>query len=383
MKNIFEIKQFKIDGEHFLTNLLSEMGALGITDPALMADHLCFRVETVEQYEEYKQILAGAGILLTEALVNGRAIATYRMNEPFRAGNQVVELLELPSPKAGVAYDKGFEHAEFVIKEDFDVFKSRFPQLHFTKSGSKNINPELCLKTRAGQVKFHYLSLDRIIEIEKAQIKDIIFDFDGTLIKSRENIYEINRLVFKEALGREVSLAESKEKFHPEFAKLFDAFGVDCKQKKKRAISVWGKVSERFSYSLFEGVSEFLEKLSKRSCRIHLWTARDEKSARTILKAHGIDSLFTTMSFATNIESKPHGNSLKFDWRSVDRNTTVVIGDSPSDIIGSKNIGAVAAAALWDPHVQKQALISSGAELFFHGIHELEGWLLGKMEGNL
>lgn len=379
MKNIIDMKQFKVNGELFLSNLLVEMEVLGLSMPTLKADHLCFRVETVEQYDDYKNFLVREGVLLTEALVNGRAISTYRMNEPFRAGNQVVELLELPSPKVGTEYAKGFEHAEFILKESFDIFAARFPHLNFTKSGSRNINPELCLRTKAGQVKFHHLSLDRVIEIEKAEIKDVIFDFDGTLIKSRENIYEINRIVFSEALGREISLAESKDKFHPEFGKLFDAFGIDCSQKKKRAISVWGEVSERFSYHLFDGVSEFLVRLSKSNCRIHLWTARDEKSARTILATHGIDLLFATMSFANDIESKPHGNSLKFDWRSVNKNTTVVIGDSPSDIIGSKNIGAVAAAALWDPHAHEHALISSGAELFFHGLNEFEDWLRDKV----
>ncbi len=62
---------------------------------------------------------------------------------------------------------------------------------------------------------------------------------------------------------------------------------------------------------------------------------------------------------------------------------TVVIGDSPSDIIGSKNIGAVAAAALWDPHAHEHALICSGAELFFHSLHELEDWLWDKVGGHV
>ncbi|MES2769879.1 MAG: VOC family protein [Bdellovibrionota bacterium] len=375
MGNTFDIQQFRFDGELFLTQLMAELQALGVSVSTLRADHLCFRVESHQEYEDHKVFLAGAGILLTEANVNGRAISTYRMTEPFRAGNQVVELIELPAPKAGTEYTKGFEHAEFVIKESFDLFTAKFPHLHFTRSGNKNINPELCLKTRVGQAKFHYLSLDRVIEIEKAKIKDIIFDFDGTLIQSRENIYEINRIVFSEILEREISLTEAKEKFYPEFTKLFNAFGVECPLKKKRAISTWGKVSERYSYHLFDGVYEFLRRLSQSNCRIHLWTARDEKSARTILTAHKIDTFFTTMSFATDAESKPHENSLKFDWRSLDKNTIVVIGDSPSDIMGSKNIGAMAAAVLWDPHVNEQALISSGAELFFYDVPELETWL--------
>jgi len=145
MKNIFDSEQFKVDGELFLKNLLAEMEMLGISVSTLKADHLCFRLETAEQYESYKQFLSREGILLTEAMVNGRAIATYRMNEPFRVGNQVIDLLELPSPKVGTEYFKGFEHAEFVLKESFDQFTAKFPQLHFTKSGSKNAIGETSL----------------------------------------------------------------------------------------------------------------------------------------------------------------------------------------------------------------------------------------------
>lgn len=380
MKKVFESNQFKAEGELFLTSLLLELESFKISVQGMPTDHLCYRVETAEQYVDCKKFLSEEGLLLTEALVNGRAISTYRMKTPFRVGSRSIELLELPSPKIGAPYAIGFEHAEFVLNESFDQFAAKFPRLQLTRSGHKNINPELCLKTKAGQVKFHHLSLERVIEIEQAQIKDIIFDFDGTLIQSRENIYEINRIVFSEILGREVSLSESKYNFHPEFSKLFEAYGVDCQTLKERAISIWGDISERFSYQLFEGTHDFLKRLSSKS-RIHLWTARDEKSTRSILKSLGIESLFTTMSFATDTESKPHGNSLKFDWKSADKNSTVVIGDSSTDIVGSKNIDSISAAALWDPHVHENALISSGAELYFYSLNELENWLDTKIDG--
>ncbi|MGZ5279068.1 MAG: VOC family protein, partial [Pseudobdellovibrionaceae bacterium] len=273
-----------------------------------------------------------------------RPIATFQMKEPFQVQNQKIGLVELPAPKPGSPYQLGFEHAEFVIQESFDVFVSKFPALRFSKSGNKNVNPELCLKTKIGQVKFHHLSLDRVIEIEKSQFRDIIFDLDGTLIQSREAIYEINRIVFSEAQERGVSVEEVKEKFHTEFSKLFEAFGVDCPEKKKNALSKWGQVSGKFSYDLFDGVK----------------------------------SLFTTLSFASMTDSKPHEGSLCFDWNQANLNSVLMLGDSPSDMLGSKNIKAVAAAALWDPYSTEQSMVSSGAELFFHNVSELESWLLEK-----
>ncbi|MGZ3826636.1 MAG: VOC family protein [Bdellovibrio sp.] len=379
MKNKFDITQFRIDGEHFLKSLLKELNFLGLSTVDLKCDHLCFRVETESQYEEYKLFLNNQATLLTESQVNGRPISTFSLKDPFKVGDQVVLLVELPSPKKGAEYKLGFEHAEFIIKESFGSFSRRFPQLKFIFSGNKNINRELCLETKSGQAKFHHISLDRVIEIEKADLKEIIFDFDGTLIQSREAIYEINRIVFSEALGREVSLEESKKNFHAEFSKLFEAFGITCSEKKAQTLSAWGNVSERFSYELFDGVEELLIRLRKHEFNLHLWTARDEQSANAILSHHNLLQYFQTMSFATSVDSKPHSNSLKFDWKSAKKNSVLVIGDSPADIFGSKNVGAIAGGALWDPHAQEHSLVQSGAEMFFYSIPELDAWIFSKI----
>ena len=44
----------------------------------------------------------------------------------------------------------------------------------------------------------------------------------------------------------------------------------------------------------------------------------------------------------------------------------IMIGDSPTDMAGAKNINAIRGAALWDPYAKKSSLIETGAELFFH-----------------
>lgn len=376
-KQKFNFDSFKGEGERFIRSLTTELVSLGVPADSLQCDHICFRVGTSEEYQFYKTMLANHGSLLTEAVVNGRAISTFRLNPVFQTENHKVPLLELPAPKPGTSYSTGFEHCEFVMRECFRTFSSKFPHLHFVESGNQTLNPELCLKLKDGhQAKFHHLSLDRVIELEEASIKDIIFDFDGTLIKSRENIYEINRIVFSHALGREVSLQESIEKCHPEFSKLFEVFDLTCPLKRKEAISSWGSVSGRFSYELFEGAMETLEALKKRGFSLHLWTARDEYSARKILKDHDIEHFFTTLSFATDIDSKPHANSLHFDWRSAIRNQAIVIGDSPTDIIGAKNISAIGGAALWDSHSKKTALVSAGAELFFYRLTDFKDWMI-------
>jgi HAD superfamily hydrolase (TIGR01549 family) len=380
MKNEkFNLTQFKNDGERFLSSLVNELAAKQIQLSSMACDHLCYRVATPGEYEYYKSALLTAGHLLTEAAVNGRPISTFQLNQPFLTGQHTVNLVEIPFPKQGTAYETGFEHAEFILSQCFDTFQVQHPTLEFKISGNPILNPELVLSLGRKQVKFHHQPLNRVIEIEKAEITDIIFDFDGTLIESRENIYEINRIVFSQATAREISLKESTSKFHTEFAKLFEAFEVTCPHRKQQAVKSWGTVSSQFKYKLFEDILKILQRLYKKNVRLHLWTARDEISARKILKEHTIEHFFTTLSFGSETDSKPNTHSLKFDWKTAEKNKVLVIGDSPSDVYGAINIGAISASALWDPYATKAPLIAAGTDLFFHKVKDLEQWLTAKL----
>ena len=374
----FDIKQFTKEGEAFLTRLLQDMAAVGFPVQGLKSDHLCFRVQHMAEYEFYKSVLLKHSQLLTEAMVNGRPICTFKLVEAFQTDSHKVPLVELPAPKPGANYITGFEHAEFVIGESFDLFSARYPHLQFVHSGKKSLNPELCVKLPSGQVKFHHHSLETVIAVEAAELKDLIFDLDGTLIESREAIYEINRVVFSEALEREVSEEEAKRNFHPEFSKLFEVFQVSCPVKQKHALARWGEVSDRFKFDLFDGMKNLLSRLHASGYRLHLWTARDEQSARRILCEHEIEAIFVTMSFATEVDSKPHSKSLKFNWSNAEPNSFIMIGDSATDMQGAANVGAIRAGALWDPSVDSHSLVAAGAHLFFHKIQDLESWLLKK-----
>jgi uncharacterized protein (DUF924 family)/predicted metalloenzyme YecM len=163
----FRYSDFKLAGENFLRALTRALKTSGLDTDALFADHLCHRVSSDEDYAFFKRHLLAHGELLAETPVNGRLIGTFRLAEPFRTETHEVELVELPSPKAGSPYPTGFEHAEFVIDEDFDAFASRLPSIDFKLAAAKTINPELSARVAGLNVKFHRQSLATVIEIEQ------------------------------------------------------------------------------------------------------------------------------------------------------------------------------------------------------------------------
>jgi phosphoglycolate phosphatase-like HAD superfamily hydrolase/predicted metalloenzyme YecM len=370
--------QFRQSADAFLECFFYEAKSLGFPVTDLVADHICFRVESLEQYNQYKIFLIEHADLLTEESVNGRLISTFRMHKPFRYEDKEISLLELPQPKAKSHYKLGFEHIEFVIKESFSSFAKKYNQFQFKISGNKNTNPEMSLDIKMGQIKFHYQPLDRVIEIEKSKIKNIIFDLDGTLVDSRETIEHVNSHVFSEVLKRKVTLKESTEKFQTEFSKLFSSFGISSDEQKHRVLTRWSEISQKFSYPLFKGVLGLLNLIKQKNINMHIWTARDQESSMYILNSLGIASYFKTMSFSNELESKPKISNLKFDWQGELSSSYLMIGDSITDMKASQNIKAIVAAALWDPCVSEDVLVSNGAELYFYQVDEFQKWILNQ-----
>lgn len=152
----------------FVRKLVSEMQSFGITFMSdWKIDHVCYRVETEDQYQHFKKYFLTLGRLLIESDVNGRLISTFKLHSPIRVYEFLIDLIELPAPKKSKPQKEGFEHFEIVCRESFEEIQKSFRHLKFDDSGAKkSINPELELKLKSGSIKFHHQSLEQVIADE-------------------------------------------------------------------------------------------------------------------------------------------------------------------------------------------------------------------------
>lgn len=128
-------------------------------------DHICYRVESEERYLELKKLLSDYGELLTETIIGGRPISTFKLHTPYRYNKRKIYCLELPAPKEGSPYSEGYEHVEFVIQAPFQAFISQYPNLEFkTKGMQKPVNPEISRKYPGMSVKFHHHPIEYVIK---------------------------------------------------------------------------------------------------------------------------------------------------------------------------------------------------------------------------
>lgn len=153
------------DPTPFLDKIFQYLRMDGIKVSNYPLDHICYRVATSREYEQQKALLNSQGELLTESLINGRAIATFKLYQPLRYQEREIFLIEIPAPKIGSSYPTGYEHVEFVIDESLTDFQKRYAALDFdTKGMNKTVNPDLRRKYVDGSVKFHLHDLEYVIK---------------------------------------------------------------------------------------------------------------------------------------------------------------------------------------------------------------------------
>ena len=106
----------------FIKNLLEKLkeADLKIVENLLL-DHICYRVESANQYKQLHSHFSKIAELLVEDSINGRLISTFKLLDPIVFNDRRVYLIELPMPKNGSPYALGFEHAEFVVGPDTDL----------------------------------------------------------------------------------------------------------------------------------------------------------------------------------------------------------------------------------------------------------------------
>jgi len=178
-------------------------------------------------------------------------------------------------------------------------------------------------------------------------VREIIFDFDGTVADSFGAMMEIFGEHKKEF---------GFEKFGKEELKIYREFGV-ANLIKERKISIWKvfkilRVGKKLmnqkikSVKPFEGIREMLMELKKRGLILGIISTNSEENITNFLKKNKIEmfdyvvgkgSLFGKKRVIKNILKK----------RKLKKNQVLYVGDEVRDIEACKKLGIKVAAVTW------------------------------------
>jgi uncharacterized protein len=156
------------DYHAFVANINRGLDDVGIErDELALLDHVGYRTETFEEYENVVKTLAALGEDMGAIVVEGRPISVVALDTPLRAGGWTIPFIEILAPKKGSPYPSGLEHAEFVTVRLLKDFEKQHAELDFIRDAmGRRINPELKYRQHGISVKFHRLSIGTVVELE-------------------------------------------------------------------------------------------------------------------------------------------------------------------------------------------------------------------------
>ena len=177
-------------------------------------------------------------------------------------------------------------------------------------------------------------------------IKCVVFDLDGTLVQSAENIYHATIASFNDLnIPYDMPLEKFNTMIGWHFEDIFDEVGVKINDFEE-FIGIYK--SHYFDFidksKLYDNVPEILQFLNEKNIKVGLLTTKAQDQADLLVNYFKLDKYFNyVMGRRPGVAHKPAAEPLELICRdlNVDVEQTIMVGDSEMDIQCGHNANAI------------------------------------------
>jgi phosphoglycolate phosphatase/pyrophosphatase PpaX len=209
------------------------------------------------------------------------------------------------------------------------------------------------------------------------KIKGIIFDLDGTLANTLPLCIQAFRASVEPLVGRAISDEEIIATFGPSEEGTIMALAPERYEEGIAAYLRHYTSMHALCPEPFEGITEMLRDLKKRGVAIAMVTGKGQHSTAISLTQFGLEGVFPLIETGSpSGPRKAQGILAVLDrWPGIDKTEVIYVGDAPSDIAASRQVGIPVIAAAWAPTADATALQAMQPDAIFHSIKDLGEWL--------
>ena len=222
----------------------------------------------------------------------------------------------------------------------------------------------------AGQPAFYNLDLMR-------KFKTVLFDLDGTLADTLPLCILAFRKAIEPLINRSLSDQEIIATFGPsEEGTIMALAPGHYDQGLESYLSHYRQLHSMCPHP-FEGIPPILDHLKTKGTRLGLVTGKGQSSTDISLTQFDLHGYFEYVE--TGWQHGPRKvaaiQNILDQTSAVSKHSVVYIGDSPTDIQASKQVGIPVVAASWADSAETQALANLNPDALFHSVHEFSEWL--------
>jgi len=201
----------------------------------------------------------------------------------------------------------------------------------------------------------------------------IIFDVDGTLTSTNELIFASFNHLAKKYLNKTLTNQEIISLFGPpEEVIIKNWCGSNFEDGKKTYYDFYSDNHEMAE--LYPGMNEVLALIKSKNIPIAIFTGKGREA--TIISMTKLNTLEYFDYIVTGddvVKHKPSGEGILniIDKLKLDKEKVLMIGDSPADILASREAGVKIASVVWDSYAIDEVL-KMNSDYVFHTVKDLK-----------
>lgn len=177
-----------------------------------------------------------------------------------------------------------------------------------------------------------------------------IFDFDGTLAHSEPAYREAFSHTIRLHTGLEIADAEFRDFWNMTPAEVLGRYSQEMLEEMLVSFEEHYYANHHHHLIPYAGIAELLAELSRRAAHIAIVSLKPRRAGELELDITGLRPFVAVSVWGDDVarvKPDPDGVLRAMQWFGVEARTTLVIGDSPADILMGRAAGARTAAALW------------------------------------
>ncbi|MFP5079646.1 HAD family hydrolase [Pedobacter sp. JCM 36344] len=209
------------------------------------------------------------------------------------------------------------------------------------------------------------------------KIKAVIFDLDGTLGNTLPLCISAFRKSIEPLINHTLSDEEIIETFGPSEEGTIMALAPQYYEKGISSYLEFYRELHLMCPAPFDGIIDLLIALKNKSVRIAMVTGKGKHSTDISLKQFGIVQYFEAIETGIAAGSrKAEGIQNILDlFKDIQKNEVIYVGDAPSDITASKQVGVPVVAAAWAETAEAEKLKELHPDMLFDNIRDFSHWL--------
>lgn len=209
------------------------------------------------------------------------------------------------------------------------------------------------------------------------KIKAVIFDLDGTIGDTLPLCIKAFRKAIEPLIERSVSDEEIIATFGPSEEGTIMALAPEFYEE---GVTNYLKYYEKYHNMCpnpFDGIEDILKVLKEKGIHISMVTGKGKYSTDISLQNFFVDNYFEIIETGiVSGPSKPQGIQKIIDfYKHLDKSEFIYVGDAPSDISASREVGISVISAAWAKSAEPEKLKELSPNEIFYSITEFSEWL--------